>query len=586
MQTNEIYAGGLSLHFFPSMDFEPSNPNQAATPEDLLPQLRNLLRLLMGGWRDDWHTILNHRLYKAVLIKRDHVLTQAMRLAFQQGFEHVFTQLANQTLDPLQQNQAQLFISNCLCYLPFADISPYESIAIPQCINDQWIMVDYKVTPIELTPKSGLKKLFISDYDRVFAYGLEPINQFNAEPHLVFMGTTYPAGQGFSSTIETDLEAFETAGKKLYRSGHRAISDWLNRQPKKPHVCGTSLGGALSLLVAIDQGHKITRVDALNPPGLYQPLRKSRYDHWDELPQEDKPTVVIQKQSRDPVSRFGKWKDDWDIVQVTPPEDKKGPNSVTAHALNYAGLAGTTFLGVDTAADNAERKTRNLWLYTILRSTAYYLLIAPYRYALLPATRFMMSKKGVYTLAAGLLTITSFIFFPPLMTIIVAGALSLPILGYAGYKLPQGLRTLLGFNKPTLSRAQNPTLPRNESLDLYAETNAIEAEFTYRELGEYYRAQRCTLKDKPFLPEESPDENFKNSGLSKRQILERSEDETHADEQVTLTATKAKIHDMRKIIHIVHEIGFHAEDQHRLRAELASSRTDYLAGKVTTPALP
>ena len=121
-------------------------------------------------------------------------------------------------------------------FLPYADINPYESLKIPQWINDSWHLVEYKVVPIELTPRSGFSKLFLGEYDRVFAHGLEPIDHPHAEPHLIFMGTTYPGGQGFWSTIDSDLEAFETAGKKLYRSGRENIKNWLDKQGKKTRL--------------------------------------------------------------------------------------------------------------------------------------------------------------------------------------------------------------------------------------------------------------------------------------------------------------------------------------------------------------
>ena len=116
-------------------------------------------------------------------------------------------------------------------------------------------MVDYYVTPIELTPTKGFKKLFVRDHDRVFAYGLEPINHKDAESQLIFMGTTYPAGQGFVPQVKTDLKGFETVGKTLYQCGHQRILAWLLHQKGNVHVCGISLGGSLSLLLAIHLGN-------------------------------------------------------------------------------------------------------------------------------------------------------------------------------------------------------------------------------------------------------------------------------------------------------------------------------------------
>ncbi|WP_051131910.1 alpha/beta hydrolase family protein [Legionella tunisiensis] len=360
MGSGEVYAGGLDLPFFASANFE--KPVDAPTAQEQANIIaRNALRLLMMGWQDGWKDLLSLQVIKAVFLRRDPELMRGMRLAFQEGFRHICEQLQSANVSPenapLQFKQAQLFLSNCLSLLPYGDINPYESISTPQWINEHWELVEYKVVPIELTPTRGFKALFIKDEDRVFAYGLEPINQPLAEPHLIFMGTTYPAGQGFFSQIKTDMEAFETAGKKLYRSGYKKIVEWLDRQTQKAHVCGISLGGALAELLAIHQGEKLSRVVVLNPAGLYFPWRKSRFDRWDELTQ--KPSVCIQKNKGDPVSPFGIWKEDWDVVEVIPPKDKEGPNALAAHAMNYAGLAETRFLGADTKADNEARRKRN-----------------------------------------------------------------------------------------------------------------------------------------------------------------------------------------------------------------------------------
>ncbi|WP_133140740.1 hypothetical protein [Legionella genomosp. 1] len=426
MSLDNCYAGGLTLDFFPSRELEnvdPSNEEQY-----VLAQARNVLRILMMGWQKDWKKLLSWRAFNAVFVERDHQLTRAMRRGFQEGFDYVFEQLKSQKeLSKEQIRQAQLYISNCLCLLPYGDITPYESFHIPQFVNGQWIKVEYKVTQIELTPTSGLKKLFLSDNDRVFAYGLTPVNNKDAEPHLVFMGTTYPAGQGFWQQVKTDLEDVETAGKELYRSGNKNVIRWAEKQDKKVHVCGTSLGGALSLIFACHRGDLISSVDALNPPGLYKGLRKSRYDNWDTLVAEGKaPEVRVQKQKNDPVSKFGEWKNEWIILEVDPPKELEGPNSVAAHALNYAGLPGTEFHRIDTEEDNRERKRRNFWLYILARSLFSYFVMQPFRYLVLPTVRFLWEHKLQLLFFIPLVAI--FYMFPPLgvsLTITLLGASTL-----------------------------------------------------------------------------------------------------------------------------------------------------------------
>jgi hypothetical protein len=196
---------------------------------------RNALRVLMMGWWDEasWVGLKSWRVFQAVFIKRDPDLLRGMRQAFQEGFDSIYDELNKKNLTHTQQRQAEFFLSNCLSLLPFADISSHRTFNIPQNIAGCWTLVSYRVVPIELTPTSGVEKVFLHDRDRVFAYGLEPINHPQAEPHLIFMGTTYPAGQGFMTQLCADL-ALETPGTSLYLTGRERITAWLDKQQKKP----------------------------------------------------------------------------------------------------------------------------------------------------------------------------------------------------------------------------------------------------------------------------------------------------------------------------------------------------------------
>ncbi|CDZ78167.1 hypothetical protein BN59_02475 [Legionella massiliensis] len=569
MTEGENYAGGLELNFFDSADFEVENPLNPGENAAII--ARNAMRILMMGWNEDWQDLVSWRVFSAVFIERDPELLRGMRLGFQQGFQHLYTQLVGQELDPMQFNQAQLFIANCMSLLPFSDLNPFESMAIPQWIDGSWRMVDYKVTPIELTPTSGFRKLFINDDDRVFAYGLEPIRDSEAEPHLIFMGTTYPAGQGFNVQVNTDLEAFETPGKILYRQGRDKIAKWLEKQGKKVHVCGTSLGGSLSLLLAIDQGDKLSRVDALNPPGLYEPWHKSRFDHWDEL--SEKPPVFIQKQGDDHVSKFGIWKKEWDLLHVTPPEFLQNAGGFVDHALNYAGFAETRFVGVDTEADNESRKTRNFWLYTVLRSLAY-VGHEFYRYLILPTVRYVANHKLALAVTAAL--IVGGLFIPgvtPAMLLIVASA---PISFYLICKFADALDVIFGWKEVKEAPCHSADLPRNEDLDMYS--NEIVESFSYKEIETYYQAKRCTLKGKSFLPKVS--DSQLEEGLSKRELLSRSRDPFYAEQSVDITATKAKIHNIKQTISLVNRFSHFQGASEELKAQLQEEHNSYTLGKV------
>lgn len=567
------YAGGYELHFFTDATFETSTKKNPGAHSRII--ARNALRILMMGWREDWQQLPLRRLFNAVFIARDRELLKEMRYAFQEGFQHLYQQLQNSHLNKKQHRQVQLYLSNCLSLLPYADITPYESFLIPQWVNSRWQQVEYKVVPIELTPSHGLKTIAIQEQDRVFAYGLEPLFNPQAEPHLIFMGTTYPAGQGFWTQINTDMEAFHTAGASLYQSGRKRILRWLQKQAAKVHVCGVSLGGALSLQLAIDKGEYLSRVDALNPPGLY-PYSTSAYDRWDKMT--SKPLVIIQQQADDPVSRFGIWKKDWLFIKVTPPKDKKGPNGLADHPLNYAGFAETEFKFHEIEQENIKNRQRNKWLYSVGRAAVYYAVLVPTRYLVRPPLHYLLSHKKTTAVLTSVFLLASLLSLIYLLTAgpatfalaLTASLLLLPV---------TALLLCLAFNGKTkqvspIPNIHDPTLPRNKEMDVY--DSIIERSFNCQELYSYYYVMRCLLKNKPFIPEkETSTSQFK--GVSKKHILERSQQKEQANEIIAMRITKAKYWHMNSTLRLIERHGVNICDE--LINELGKDYQAYQVGK-------
>lgn len=563
----EVFLRELDLKFFEHSEFE--SIDNASLERHAAITARNALRLLMMGWTASWTQLLSWPVIRAVLCYRDPTLLKALRLAFQQGFEYLFAQLENTELDPSKKEQVQLFLSNCLSILPYADLTPYESIKIPQYIDEHWVLVDYHIKAIELTQATGFRRFFIKDEDRVFAYGLESIDNSKAQSHLIFMGTTYPAGQGFISQIDTDLRGLETVGYSLYQTGREKLSKWLAHQKAKVHVCGVSLGGSLSLLLALDQCEKIARVDALNPPGLHDPLSVNVHDRWNVL--HEKPLVVVQQQGNDPVSLFGLWKKEWNIVRVMPPIDKQGPNAFCDHFLNYAGLAGTQFSTLNPEEENKKRIHRNFWLFTLARSFVYYALFAPYRFIIRPIAYFIYEQRY------------------PVLAAVMAGlalvSLAIPLL-YLAAGVVAFCALLCSFSKKTTSTLDvireeraalhQPELPRNAKMDIYAPENKINLDLSYGELHTYYYVMRSLVKGKAVLPDE--DNAFKHQeGVSKRQLLKDCDDSTRADEIIHLKTTKAKALHIRHTLGLVEKIG--VKDSDKLKSEAIQGYNEYCLGK-------
>ncbi|KTD56160.1 hypothetical protein Lsai_2290 [Legionella sainthelensi] len=578
MSVKANFQGGLDLNFFAKREFESTEGVAPSKQASII--ARNAARFLMMGWTDSWTQFLTPTVLNAVFVKRDHELLRELRLAFQQGFIEIFEQLKDKELTEEQKEQVQLYLSNCLTLLPYGDLTPYESIKIPQYIEGTWEMVEYQITPIELTETSGWQRFFIQDKDRVFAYGLEPLFQKKAESHLIFMGTTYPAGQGFVPQVNTDSKGFETVGKSLYRTGRARVQEWLCQQENSIHVCGVSLGGSLSLLLAIDQGnYKLSRVDALNPAGLHDAWSKSRYDYWDSL--NEKPRVVVQKQGDDPVSAFGIWKTDWDIFHVIPPKDKRGPISFCDHFLNYAGFADTQFDYIQAEQDNSKRLARNFWLYSLGRSLIYYCFLTPYTYLIRPlvhlvSQNWVLSAHIVTFCVAASLAVAGVI--PGLIFLGIAGGLLASSLIYSTLPAMKNnskeITTKNKYVEKGLAELHDPSLSRNPTMDIYNEDNAIEVDFTYQQIHTYYHLMR-SLKNKDFIPyEEKESKHVK--GITKKALLENSQNPKNADVVISFKVTKAKAAHIQHTLSFVKKLG---SDNEQLKAAVGKSYSNYCMGK-------
>jgi hypothetical protein len=569
------FQGGLELKFFAQREFEHTI---GVDPSKQAPIIaRNAARFLMMGWTESWTEFLTPSVLHAVFVKRDHELLRELRLAFQQGFFELFKQLKERDLTEEQKEQTHLYLSNCLTLLPYGDLTPYEEFKIPQYIDGKWEMVEYQVTPIELTETSGWQSVFLQDKDRVFAYGLEPLFNKNAESHLIFMGTTYPAGQGFVPQVNTDSKGFETVGKSLYRTGRNRVQQWLSQQENSTHVCGVSLGGSLSLLLAIDKGdYKLSRVDALNPAGLHNAWSKSRYDHWGELT--EKPQVVVQKQGADPVSAFGIWKTDWDILHVTPPKNKKGPNAFCDHFLNYAGFAETQFTYVEAEQDNTKRNTRNFWLYSLGRSFAYFGFLLPYTYMVRPLMGSIAENKMFSACILGSIVAAGLTFagiLPGVIFLAITGGLLLSgVISSTCFTDKKEFK--VSSIQMELAELHDPALARNSAMDIYNEDNAVVVDLTYQEIHTYYHVMRSLVKGKDFFPKAEQESNHVK-GVTKKALLEESVDSHKTDVTVPFKVTKAKATHIRHTLTLVSQLGI--DNEEKLKPALEQHYAEYRIGK-------
>jgi hypothetical protein len=343
------------------------------------------------------------------------------------------------------------------------------------------------------------------------------------------------------------------------------------------HVCGVSLGGSLSLLLAIDQGKYLERVDAWNPAGLHDSIHKSQYDNWDEL--ESKPQVVVQRQADDPISLLGVWKKDWQIIKITPPADKKGPNFLFDHFLNYAGFAQTEFSYANNVEqENSERRVRNFWLYSVGRSFIYYTAIVPFNYVVRPFLYFAVQQWSTVVLASvALLVMGVLIAIGAIPIISSLAALAAGALIGVAYMVHQFFTDSYdNEDDDNHAKLHDPSLPRNSTMDIYNSDSKISVNLTYQEINTYYKVMRCLVKEKNFLPEGDKKSHAVN-GLSKKDLLIASENPENKGVVVTLETTKAKAVHMKHVLTLVNQLGI--ENKQELKKALQQDYSHYSIGK-------
>ncbi len=251
----------------------------------------------------------------------------------------------------------QLQINNILSYLTYAGCPTGTHIEIPQYLaaSKTWELVPYEVTRLQLTPG-----WFGSPY---YAYGLTSTKP-DAKSLLLFMGTTYPGGNGFLWTLLADMTPFMSVGSLLFRLGKKVLKKWVatQRAANKDIDChGQSLGGALSILAA----------DAFKKDGLksYAMVPAGRLG-----PTQDASNVTVIFGGRDPICQVGDMPQGARFVYVCPSEKQAAtalPDLVRTPGLRgslYSHMAGLSWqqgakaYEVDRAMI-AEKPGKKIWTY-------------------------------------------------------------------------------------------------------------------------------------------------------------------------------------------------------------------------------
>lgn len=388
-------------------------------------------------WRHQNHV---STFYHAIFIDRDPFFLRAARRGVQESLAMLCVQFNKhppQTSEDLEK--AQLAIHNTLALYAMFCPTPNEPITIPQYIDNQWEIVTYSVTPIELTPTKGIWLNFLSDQDRLFSYGLTPVNESKAHPLLLHCGTGWGTAQGHSMQYLADMWPNKSPGEIFFEWQYDGLNQWISQAydetNKKVITSGQSLGGSLSYLTALAFPDKIEKAYCLNPPGMAYDYDKNHpyFGAWEKATaQERQDKVIIQKQDDDIVSKCGIFKKDFQLLKVkaveeNPQEAHSLSSMLTAHARSFAHCNQVSWQKSDMHSENhAKRRLQNnRWLYRAARVLVFYGFLAPYFFIFRPIKQFI--ARHAFEVLIFTTALVLFCTVPPL-----GALLSLPFLPSLG----------------------------------------------------------------------------------------------------------------------------------------------------------
>jgi pimeloyl-ACP methyl ester carboxylesterase len=378
-------------------------------------------------------------LYNAIFVERDPFFLRIARECVQEALHSLCRQLQESPPDTQDNINKVLFaLNNILAIYAMLCPTPEETITLPQYIDNEWVSVEYQITPIELTPQTGLWLNILKEEDRLFSYGLTPKDNTNAHPLLLHCGTGWPTAQGHIIQILADIWPNKTPGEIFFEWRHEHIEKWLETThlacQKKIITTGQSLGGSLAYLTALAFPNHIKKAYALNPPGMpyNYPDTHPYFGAWEKTPFKERPDVYIQKQDDDFVSKCGVFKDDFHLIKLKVKE-KNGltPHSLssifTAHARSYAHCDDCELTEANMRDENnAKRRLQNnKWLFSFGRVVFFYTILTPY-FFLFRATKNHI-KHHAFELLIFSLAMVLFSLFPPF-----GALLSLPFIPSLG----------------------------------------------------------------------------------------------------------------------------------------------------------
>jgi hypothetical protein len=310
----------------------------------------------------DW---VNAETVKGVFLRKDPVLLKKMEESLRSAL------LTDLPQDSKEETVFKAFIGNVIALLPFCYPEEGREFVIPQKVDGIWKRASYTIDKkFELTPR------WLGS--PIVAYGM---TSTDAPPVMTFLGTTYPAGDGFFATLFADFTPGFSIGHAPYLVSQEKIAEWL-KEKTDVRLFGMSLGGAIAFHVMRNHEKEIGHVAAFNPPGLYP-------WNWSGSVQTE---IDIYYQYNDLVGTTGVFPEG-KKVNIFRVIGEREENSYKAHARIYSGGKEVTVLKSSPQFENS-RGVRKLLTFLHFFLGALFVFCAIFSlYLLTRSIQILISKK-------------------------------------------------------------------------------------------------------------------------------------------------------------------------------------------------
>lgn len=280
-------------------------------------------------------SLIEKRTINAIFISLDSELLKQFRIELQREIDNLYANLPKNDQEELVW---RAFLGNIIAILPFSYPQNGDEIILPVLENGVCRQTTYSMEVIPLK--------YDDHFTPMPALGLVPKNDSHASPILSFIGTTYPAGSGFTATLLADFAPGYSVGEIIYNRNEELIDQWLSNK-KDVHLVGMSLGGAM-VFHTLRHHHEIARVDAYSPPGL-------NTKNWAQgIGSTCK--VNIYCQPGDIVTNVGYWPtgDNVSLNTVIPHHKDLPKHPLSAHTRVYTGCDKITIIKENPEEVNQE----------------------------------------------------------------------------------------------------------------------------------------------------------------------------------------------------------------------------------------